>query len=119
MNAAELLDDLTRLGIRFEADGERLRYYPRSALTPDLLDRLKASKADLLALLKPTHDVAPAIPLASRDARETPAKAICRCGSATWRDVPIHGGQSTRRDCAGCGRFIGFPVWYGKEYYPY
>ena len=38
-----------------------------------------------------------------------------RCGSTGWRDVPIHNGRSTRRDCAGCGRFIDFPVWHGRS----
>jgi hypothetical protein len=38
--------------------------------------------------------------------------AICRCGSRDYHDIPIHGGQSTRRDCASCGRFLAFPVWY-------
>jgi len=52
MSAAELLLDLGRLGIQLEADGERLRYFPRSALTPDLLDRLKANKAELLAAIE-------------------------------------------------------------------
>jgi hypothetical protein len=40
--------------------------------------------------------------------------AVCRCGSTKWRDVPIHGGRSIRRDCARCGRFIAFPLWYGR-----
>ena len=40
---------------------------------------------------------------------------ICRCGSTRHRDVPIHNGRSARRDCARCGRFLGFPVWYGAE----
>ena len=52
MSAAELFLDLGRLGIRLEADGERLRYFPRSALTPDLLDRLKVNKAELLAAIE-------------------------------------------------------------------
>jgi len=52
MSAAELLLDLGRLGILLEADGERLRFHPRSALTPDLLDLLKAHKADLLAAIE-------------------------------------------------------------------
>ena len=55
MSAADLLLDMGRLGIRLEADGERLRYFPRSALTPDLLDRLKAHKGELLATLTPVH----------------------------------------------------------------
>lgn len=36
-----------------------------------------------------------------------------RCGSRQFRDIDIHGGQSTRRDCAWCGRFHSWPRWYG------
>jgi len=36
------------------------------------------------------------------------------CGSTEYRDVPIHDGQSTRRDCADCGRTCGFPSWFGE-----
>lgn len=89
---------------------------PQDALTPDLLNRLKAQKADLLALLLlPAPDAATARPVAARDTQATPAKPVCRCGSTTWRDVPIHGGQSFRRDCSRCGRFLDFPVWHGRN----
>ena len=37
-----------------------------------------------------------------------------RCGCTTCQDVPIHDGRSTRRDCARCGRAVGFPVWQGQ-----
>ena len=39
--------------------------------------------------------------------------SICPCGSTRSRDVPILGGQSARRDCDKCGRFIDFPIWHG------
>lgn len=52
MTAGELLTDLTRLGIRLEAHGERLRFFPRSAVTPDLADRMKFHKSGLLAALR-------------------------------------------------------------------
>jgi len=110
MSAAELLLDLGRVGIRLEADGERLRYCPRSAMTPDLLGRLKAHKVELLALLRPV----PIVKAQPMPPVKPMAKAVCRCGSSTWRDVPSHNGQSVRRDCAGCGRFLDFPVWHGK-----
>lgn len=113
MSATELVLDLGRLGIRLEADGERLRYYPQSTLTPDLLDRLKAHKADLLAALRPTPKSA-ALSKPPSEAPSKPTKAACRCVSEAWRDVPIHDGQSIRRDCGRCGRFIAFTVWYGK-----
>ncbi len=53
MSAARLMTDLAQLGIRIEAHGDRLRYSPRSALTPDLADRMKVHKAELLAILWP------------------------------------------------------------------
>jgi hypothetical protein len=51
MSAADLLFELNRRGIRLEANSDRLRYHPQSALTPDLLALLKAHKAELLAIL--------------------------------------------------------------------
>lgn len=38
----------------------------------------------------------------------------CKCGSDNYVDVTISGGR-TRRDCAGCGRFISFPIWKRTE----
>jgi hypothetical protein len=83
-------------------------------LTPDLLERLKADKAGLLAMLRPASEVAPALPVVTRNASAMLTKPVCRCGSTAWRGIPIHNGQSVRRDCSRCGRFIGFPIWYGE-----
>ena len=47
-----LMADLARLGIKLEADGDRLRYSPRSAVTPDLAKLMKAHKSELLAMLR-------------------------------------------------------------------
>ena len=53
MSAAELLADLGQLGVQVWAEGDLLRYRsPRGALTPVLLERLRESKQDLLALLR-------------------------------------------------------------------
>ena len=119
MSAAQLLADLERRGIRLDADGERLLFHPRSALTPDLLDRLKAHKAELLTLILRGSifdiDSAPDAGPAPNIDHATATKTMCRCGSTTWCDVPIHDGQSKRRDCGRCRRFIEFPIWYGKD----
>jgi len=44
---------------------------------------------------------------------------VCRCGSTQYRDVLLsqapHLGQSTRRDCAECRRFLDFPRWHGLD----
>ena len=53
MIAHDLLAELDQRGITIEAHGGRLRYSPRSAVTPDLADRMKAHKGELLALLRP------------------------------------------------------------------
>jgi len=49
---AGLLAELVRRGIKLYARGNRLRYCPRSAMTPDLAERLKACKPQLLAILR-------------------------------------------------------------------
>jgi hypothetical protein len=52
------------------------------------------------------------------NADHTPAAKLvsgirCRnCESQVALDVDIHNGRSTRRDCAGCGKFIEFSRWY-------
>jgi hypothetical protein len=49
--AQELLADLEQWGVELQAQGERLLFRPRNAMTPDLLQRLTVHKANLLALL--------------------------------------------------------------------
>lgn len=61
VTAQSLLVELTRRGIRLKADGPNLHFCPQSAVTPDLMARLKSHKTDLLALLngsngKPTKN---------------------------------------------------------------
>ena len=47
-----LLIELFRQGIDMRAVGDRLRYRPRSAMTPDLARRVVAHRSDLLAILE-------------------------------------------------------------------
>ncbi|HUY88705.1 MAG TPA: hypothetical protein VMV10_08220 [Pirellulales bacterium] len=138
---AQLLTDCEARGIRLlpAGDGGLTIDAPQGALTAEQIARLKAFKRELLALLRPAADAKPAQSASASDstkvsagrglcenhdlappaATENPpaerAAAVCRCGATTWRDVPIHGGRSIRRDCARCGRFIDFPIWYGME----
>ncbi len=107
---SQLLATCDSLGIRLlpDVDGGLSIDAPQDALKPELLQQLVANKADLLTHLAADHS--PDIQTVSST---TGAEvAICRCGSTTWHDVPIHDGRSTRRDCARCGRFIDFSRWY-------
>ncbi len=61
VTAQSLLVELTRRGVRLKADGPNLHFHPQSAMTPDLMVRLKSHKTDLIALLnssngKPTNN---------------------------------------------------------------
>lgn len=55
--AGALLMELTRRGIELETHADRLRYRPRSAMTPDLIGRVRASKTALMAILGATLPV--------------------------------------------------------------
>lgn len=52
----ELLTELNRRGIRLKADGDRLRFHPKSLVTADLLARMRACKGELLAALAEPGD---------------------------------------------------------------
>ena len=48
MSLPQLMTDLAQMGIRIEAHGDRLRYWHRTAVTPDLAEQMKAHKTELL-----------------------------------------------------------------------
>jgi hypothetical protein len=52
MTGTELIANLALRGIRLEADGDRLFYFPKSAVTSALLAVLRERKAELLAALR-------------------------------------------------------------------
>jgi len=82
--AVKLLTDLTRLGIRLEAHGDRLRYSLRSAVTPEVAERLKTHKAELLAILE--RGGVQEVPVSWEDAIDPPDPCP-KCGSlAAWQD---------------------------------
>jgi len=47
----DLINDLAAAGVTLEARTGKLRFSPRDAVTPGLLGRLRANKAELLAIL--------------------------------------------------------------------
>jgi hypothetical protein len=73
MSAAELLTELERLGVKVWPEAGKLRYKsPSAAMTPELTERMKAAKPQLLALLAGRAG-APAdsdVPIVDRDGLE-------------------------------------------------
>jgi len=52
MSASELLAELRKCSVELVATGGQLRYRPREAVTPQLLDQIKKHKPELLKLLE-------------------------------------------------------------------
>ncbi len=127
---AQLLADLNARGIKLAPHGDRLRFSPRGAMTPELAERLRTHKVEVLAHLAGEDPKVEDVPVEDNALEDNPVEdpavseegapqpeAVCRCGSVEVRDVvllhPPHHGRSTRRDCARCGRFLGFGRWHG------
>jgi hypothetical protein len=49
----DLLDELDRLRISLQCHGDRLRFRPRDAVTPELREQLRSHKAKLLEIFRP------------------------------------------------------------------
>lgn len=109
---AELQTECDAIGIRLvpASDGGLAVDAPQDVLTPELLDDLRIHKAELLVRLQPHRRLETRRPVPTAQ-----TQPVCRCGSTTCLEVAIHDGQSTRRDCARCGRFIDFSRWYGSD----
>ncbi|MCC6421590.1 MAG: hypothetical protein IT429_25505 [Gemmataceae bacterium] len=68
---ADILADAARLGITLEAHAGKVRFSPRSAMTPDLAQRITTRRAELLAAL----DDPPADTTQAVDATTCPGEA--------------------------------------------
>jgi hypothetical protein len=129
----DLLDRLHAHGCKVEClpDGVTLRAACPSCRMAGALDlsegtdglpviRSRCNCLDPLAALEGLEAVPlsefrkPKTPPPPRKPKPRKPDVVCPCGSTQWRDVPIHGGRSIRRVCARCGRFIAFPLWYGR-----
>lgn len=50
--AVALVAELERRGVRLALDGDRIRFRPKAAVTPELLERLAVAKPAVVALLR-------------------------------------------------------------------
>lgn len=92
VTASDILADLTARGIELVGSGNRIRYRPRSLMAPELVERIKAHKPDLLAILRTDGigdgpEAAPEADIPERPA-ERPGyvtELISRDGRWSWR----------------------------------
>jgi hypothetical protein len=92
--------------LRVSLTGGLLCHDPEGWLTPAYRDALRPHTRELVDEL--VNSMAPIdVPL------EIDAPRCSGCRSLEFVDVPIHGGESARRDCARCHHTAGFPLWYG------
>jgi hypothetical protein len=117
----EALAVLDRAGGRLTLVEGRVRVDVDQELPDDVWSTLAAHREELIGSLtrgRPIWaDTTPIWPDRSGDRKQLPQPAgvdrCDRCGSTETVEQSIHGGASTRRDCAACGRFRKFVVWYG------
>jgi TubC N-terminal docking domain len=113
MTACELVKTLQERGIRLEVCQDRLRYYPASALSPELRESLIEHKVEVLALLKTADneiawrvaamsqqipDRGPLPFLVARKSVEAHAGCCLSCGEL------LSSGDAYR--CAACSRAV-------------
>lgn len=103
MTATELLSELQQKGIRLEARGDRLRYAPASAVTPELREALATHKAQLISLLK---------------VEETKRHQKARPVHYALRDKVVLGEPQIELCLVGCGQRVKF-YWQDGTGYGY
>src|ERR1051325_5948136 len=111
MTASDLIRTLEERGVRLEAQDDRLRYYPASAVSPELRESLIEHKAEVIALLKTGDeeiawrvaamlgqipDKGPIPFLVAREAVQPQAGCCLSCGEVLAAD--------DRYRCTPCGR---------------
>lgn len=117
MSLTDLMIDLAARGIQLEARGDRLRYSPKTAMTPELNARVKTHKSALLAILSANDVPAAALWHAALDHMEAseafPSEqlAACRRASVEWESEPPTGdditelaGTASNRQVLRCDR---------------
>lgn len=88
MTAVELLNEITRSGVRLRRDGDRLRYAGKPDALNRLLPEMRTHKAELLALLSP-DSCGGADPETAQHLPEHIEEIVGRM--CVWRLVQLHG----------------------------
>ncbi len=101
------IDDLRERGAVLRlVDGSACMDWPADLDTPGRRRDFELHQAIIAKLLVADHD---------HGVHHDGGPTCPRCGGQQFRDTTIHAGESVRRDCATCGRFIDFTVWHGRR----
>lgn len=87
-----MLDRVAALGVEIRAEGDQLRIRPMALLPADLLEALRASKRQVLAVLRGEPEPTEAVP--------TSTPPCAGCGSTTWIASLVD--DVGNRVCAAC-----------------
>lgn len=96
MTPGELLIELFGRGVRVDADGDRLRFSPRSKVTPELVELLRIHKAPLLKKLG-------RVMFTAKPQQITEAPVDTGPMSEARHDVWLEGDEVDIAPCLGCG----------------
>jgi hypothetical protein len=117
MTATEILSELARRGVHLEVAGDKLRWRPKEAVTPELVEDLKRRKAEILdALRAPKPTVSARV--RGKDAITQAAEAdvcwhchgekACRCALCAVRGPALTWEKGQCGACLGSG-FLCWP----------
>lgn len=116
----DALATLNAAGGRLSVQDGRLQVDVEIELPETVWQTLKAHRDELVATLAGDRPIRPEAaepiwPDRADDPMPLPdgVDRCDRCRSTDTVDQTIHNGQSVRRDCAICGRFRKFVIWYG------
>ena len=105
MSITELMADLANLGIEIRAVGERIRFRPREAMTPELAERVRVCRDDLLALLRQGESRTPSLDEFLQTVIDTfDGEVVDEVGETAplLPETPLPG-EAPRRGCYSCG----------------
>lgn len=92
--ANELIREIELLDARISLCADAIDLDAPADVFDELAARITAIRSEVVAALK---------------------SRCTRCGSFEFIDVPIHDGQSSRRDCEACNFTAGFTRWYEDD----
>ena len=115
MTATQILSELERRGVRLESVGERLRYRPKDAVPAEMVEVLRAHKAELLQALRELKVKAR---VRGQDAVIQSAEAdvcfhckgekVCQCALCAVPAPRMQWAEGQCRACLGTG-FLAWP----------